>query len=122
MEKKSYFDRFKKFTVGDWIAIGFMTAIALFSLYMCISFSVKLGQGLTLFGDSAKYTNDTVETVGPTSADITVTVIYWIVTILVLLLDIFIVFIKKPTQKKVVKKDIVDGRTVIIKEDRDDKE
>ncbi len=119
MKSNNYFDRFKKISVADWIIIGFMTAIAIFALYMCIGFSVSLANGLTLFGDSAKYTNDAVEVAGPTSSDIIVLVLYWILTAMVLALDVFYIFFKKPSDKKPVRKEIVDGKTVIIEEEKD---
>ena len=119
MKNNNYFDRFKKISIADWIIIGFMSAIAIFALYMCIGFTISLANGLTLFGDSTKYTNDVVETAGPTSADIIVLILYWVLTALVLALDIFYIFFKKPSDKKPVKKEIVDGKTVIISEEKD---
>jgi len=119
MKNNNYFERFKKISKADWIIIGLMSAAVIFALYMSISFSVTLSNGLTLFGDSAKYTNDAVEISGPTNADISVLILFWVLTILVLALDVFYLFFKKIDDKKVVKKEIVDGRTVIISEEKD---
>lgn len=110
-------ERFKKFTVSNWVTAGFMFLILGFGLYMSIGMSVKLAQGYTLFGDSSVYDNTKVETSGPTSADISVLVLYWVLTVALLALFVYFVFfrnveeVNKPTNKK-----IVDGQTVVIKE------
>lgn len=93
-----------------------MSLLSIFALYLCISFSVKMAQGLTIFGDSNQY-NNTLETSGPTMGDISVLILYWILTISVLGIDIYFIFFKKTDDKKYPRKEIVDGKTVIIKED-----
>lgn len=118
MKENKLIKRFKSLSIADYIVIIFMTLIALFALYMCIGLTIKMSQGFTLFGDSNAYDN-TLETVGPTSSDIAVLVLYWVLTGIVFFIDIYLIFFKKIEDKQIVKKDIIDGKTVIVKEDED---
>jgi hypothetical protein len=122
MEKENYFARFRKMTKDDYIVIGFLTLVVLLGLYFSIAFSVKMASGVTLFGDSSQYSNTVVETAGPTGADISVLILFWVLTVLALAIDVYLVFFKKIEKKKLVQKEIVDGKAVIIKEeDKDEK-
>ena len=122
MKKKSFIERFKNLPLGEKLTIIAMTLIDMFGFYMSISFSVKLGQGYTLFGDSSVYTNNNVEVKGPTQADIVVLILYWVLTIAVLILDVYFVFFKKNDTDKVAGKEIDDGKTIVVKEEENDKE
>lgn len=122
MEKENYFARFRKMTKDDYIVIGFLTLVVLLGLYFSIAFSVKMSSGITLFGDSSQYSNTVVETAGPTAADISVLILFWVLTVLALAIDVYLVFFKKIEKKKLVQKEIVDGKAIIIKEeDKDEK-
>lgn len=117
---KTYFERFKKFTKEDWIIIAFMALFFAVGLYFSISFSVKLGKGLTLFGDSSvSYKSGEAEMVGPTRADIIVLSLYWVLTALLILLLTYYLFFRKPKKNTVIRKDIVDGKTVILNRDEE---
>lgn len=114
----NYLKRFKQFSVGEIVSLVLMF-IGLFSgLYFSIAFSVKMSQGLTLFGDANNTSigKDTIEKEGVTSSDISVLVLFWILTAIVLAIFIYILFIKKPNGKVKVDKDIVDGKTILLKE------
>lgn len=78
-----------------------------------------MASGLTLFGDSNQY-NNTIESAGPTFSDITVLILYWVLTISVIGIDVYFIFFKKKDTKKYSRKEIVDGKTVIVKEDDKD--
>lgn len=116
MNKKNYWDRFKHFKKSTWILIGFMAVIEIVGLYFSISMSVKLSQGLTLFGNPGSFDSSVVETTGPTSADLQVLSFYWILTGLLLLLLLFYLFIRKEDTSIPAKKEIVNGKTVIVKD------
>lgn len=118
MEKKNYFERFQKMNRDDYIALGSFGLTLALLLYFSISFSVKLSQGYTLFGDSSQYKN-TLEKVGPTSADISVLILFWILTAILLIVFVYVGFIRKIEHPKVVKKEIINGKTVIIKEEKE---
>ncbi len=120
MEKENYLSRFKKMNRDTYIIIGFMTLIALLGLYFSIAFSVKMSSGWTLFGNSSQYSNAVMEEKGPTSADISVLILFWVLTVLVLATDIYVIFFKKIENKKVIRKEIVDGKAVIVKEEKED--
>lgn len=99
---------------GDWITIGFMGLITVIGLYMSIAFTVKIAQGLTLFGDSTN-SSGAVET-SVTSTDYIVLSLYWVLTVLVLALLVYTLFFKKINDEKPTRKEIVNGKTVIIKD------
>ncbi len=120
MEKENYLSRFRKMNRDTYIIIAFMTIIALLGLYFSIAFSVKMASGYTLFGDSSQYSNSIMEQKGPTGADISVLILFWVLTILVLAIDIYVTFFKKIETKKVIRKEIVDGKAVIIQEENED--
>lgn len=120
MNKKNYFERFKHISKADYIVIIFMTLLLIFAFYMSIAFSVKMSQGFTLFGDANSFDASKIETSGPTAADISVLITHWVLTGLLLALDIYFIFFKKPEEKKYVKKEIVDGKTVVVKEEKHD--
>ncbi len=120
MEKENYLSRFRKMNRDTYIIIAFMTIIALLGLYFSIAFSVKMASGYTLFGDSSQYSNSIMEQKGPTGADISVLILFWVLTVLVLATDIYVTFFKKIENKKVIRKEIVDGKAVIIQEEKED--
>lgn len=118
MEKKHYLERFRQMNRDDYIALGFFGLTLALLLYFSISFSVKLSLGYTLFGDSSQYKN-TLEEVGPTSADISVLILFWVLTAILLVVFVYVGFIRKIGHPKVVKKEIINGKTVIIKEEKE---
>lgn len=119
MKKNFLSQRFHSFDKGTLLTIIAMTVIDLFALYMSIAFSVKLASGLTLFGDSSTYTNDAVEVNGPTSSDITVLILFWVLSVLVLALDIYLIFFKKQNTEKIARKEIYNGKTILVEEKND---
>ena len=118
--KVKHENRFKKFNTGDYVVSSFMTLILAVGLYLSISFSVKFAQGYTLFGDSSSYSTKTIETKGPTSADIEVLVLYWVLTAALLALWVYYVFFRKIDHTQKPRKTIEDGKTVLL-EEKDEK-
>lgn len=112
-------NRFKQLQRDDYIIIGFLTLVMVLAYYFSISFSVKMGQGYTLFGDSGSF-SDAMETKGPTQADITVLILFWCLTAILTAIFVFLVFFKKKEDKKIVKKEIINGRTVVVKDKEDE--
>lgn len=107
-----YFERFKKFKLSNILTLVGMFIVDALGFYMSISFSVKISQGKTLFGDSNSFDNS-VET-AVSKADISVLVMYWILTAVLFVIFIYYMFFKKVEDDKPVEKDIVNGKTVII--------
>ena len=108
---KSYWNRFKSFTIHDWISNGFMFVALVIGLYFSISFSVKRGSGFTLFGDANRQDN-VREVKGPTTSDLLVLSIFWIFTALLFFLFVYTFFFKKQENLHLNEKDVVDGKTV----------
>jgi uncharacterized membrane protein len=120
MKNKDYFSRFRTMKPATWIIIAFMGVIDIVGFYFSIAMSIKLSQGVTLFGDSNSYNSSAVETAGPTQADLSVLSLFWILTLLVFALFIYYVFFRKEDTAAPVRKEIVNGKTVIVKEEEKD--
>lgn len=116
---KSLKQRFTSFSIHDWITSGTRFLATVLGLYFSISFSVKRSQGFTLFGDSNRQDN-VRETLGPTKSDLLVLSLFWIFTILLLALFVYTLFFKKIGESHLNEKDIVDGKTVVLKGKEDD--
>ncbi|MFA6829975.1 MAG: hypothetical protein WCR67_04660 [Bacilli bacterium] len=108
--------RFSRFTVNDWVIAISLTVVMIVGVVFSICFSVKLSQGYTLFGNSDAFAGNVVESVGPTSADIMVTTLFWILSVILLAYDVFFFFFRKIEKKTVVHKEIINGRTIVIEE------
>jgi hypothetical protein len=119
MNKKSYWDRFRHFSVASWLSIGFMAVADVVGFYFSIAMTIVLSQGKTLFGNSASSATG-VEIQGPTGADLTVVPFFWVLSVLVLALLVYFLFFRKEPEKTEVHKAIVNGKTVIITEEKDD--
>lgn len=115
---ENFKNRLQKKKKDDWIVLGFLGVVMVLAYYFSISFSVKMANGYTLFGDSNSFSN-VMETKGPTSADIMVLILFWVLTVILSAIFVFLFFFKKPTEKKVVKKEIIDGKTVIVKDEKE---
>jgi hypothetical protein len=86
--------RFASFAVGDWIILAFSVVMTIVGLYFSIAMSVKLSQGVTLFGDSDAYTGE-IETQGPTQADKLILSLFWILSLDSLRLQCLLCFLQE---------------------------
>lgn len=109
-------NRFKTMGRDEWIVVAALFVVFALLLYFSIGMSVSLSKGLTLFGD-ANHEGNAPEVVGPTSFDITAITVFWVVTALIALLFVYRLFFRKIEKKAVVRKEIVHGHTVIVKEE-----
>lgn len=118
MKNEKIKEHFNKMTKNDIISVICMGLASVLGLYMSIGMSVSIANGKTLFGDANNH-QDVMETVVSTN-DYIVLSLFWILTIIVSFLFVFYLFFKKPNDKKPVKKEIVEGKTVIVKEENKD--
>lgn len=118
MKNEKIKNHFKKMSIHDLISLVFMGLASVLGLYMSIGMSVSIANGKTLFGDSANHENVMETTVS--SSDYIVMSLFWILTAAVLTLFVYYLVFKKPDEKKPVKKEIVQGKTVVVKEDKKD--
>ncbi len=108
-------DRFRKIDRDEWIVLcGILVVFALL-LYFSIGMSISVSKGWTLFGE-ASAPSDEMEIEGPTSWDLMILSLFWILTALILALFVYRLFFRKIEKKKVVHKVIVHGQTVVSKE------
>ena len=105
---------FLKKTKNEWFSVIGLGIAVFLGLYFSISFSVVIAQGKTLFGSSSNLEGN-VE-LSTTNTDLVVLSLFWILTILLLALFVYVFFFKKRDETKPVRKEIVDGRTVVVKE------
>ncbi len=115
-------NRIKSFDKHDWIILAFLLVVIILGLYLSIGMTVSAANGYTLFGDSSYYDSSEAEIYGPTSSDILVITVFWILTALCIATFVFLFFFKKKEKKEVVLKEIVDGKTVIVKEEQVEEE
>lgn len=118
MKNENIKNHFKKMSIHDIISLVFMGLASVLGLYMSIGMSVSIANGKTLFGDSANHENVMETTVS--SSDYIVMSLFWILTAAVLALFVYYLVFKKLDEKKPVKKEIVQGKTVVVKEDKKD--
>lgn len=114
-------NRFRKINRDEWIVIAALLVVLAILLWFSIGMSISLSQGFTLFGDPSNTTGK-VETDGPTSSDITVLSLFWILTVLILVIFVYRLFFRKIEKTNVVRKEIVNGKTIIVKEEGKDDE
>lgn len=120
---RNYFrNRFKNIQRDEWIVIIALFAVTAILLWFSIGMSVSLSKGLTLFGETGSSAGSGEEIVAPTSADITVLTLFWILTVLILALFLYRLFVHKPRKTAIVRKEIVNGKTIIVKEEKEDDE
>ena len=112
-------ERFSQFTIHDYLPIVCLTILFAFGLYFSISMSITIAKGLTLFGDSNTRPSG-VETEGPTSADISVLSLIWILVVLLLVILIYLIFFKKTVKNSVTKKEVIDNKIIEIKQSTTD--
>lgn len=105
---------FLKKTKNEWFSVIGLGIAVFLGLYFSISFSVVIAQGKSLFGSSSNLEGN-VE-LSTTNTDLVVLSLFWILTILLLALFVYVSFFKKSDETKPVRKEIVDGRTVVVKE------
>lgn len=111
---------------NEWIVIAALLVVVAILLYFSIGMSVSIGNGYTLFGDTS-YTGQEAEIQGPTGSDITVLSLFWVLTVLLLALFVYRLVLgirhlltEEEEKVKIVRKTIVNGRTVVVKEERKD--
>ena len=116
--KKENLPRFLSHTKDEWLTIGGLFIVSFLGLYFSIAMSVKIAQGVTLFGDSSNMQGG-VET-AVSSSDYAVLILFWILSAIMVALLVYYFFFKHSDGKKPVRKEIIDGKTVIIKEKEDE--
>ncbi len=110
-------ERFKKLSKLDWVEFACCFLVFVILLYFSIGMSISLAKGLTLFGDSSN-TSNSVEIEGPTTSDVIIITLMWVLTVLLLLIWAYMLFFKKPSGKLEVTKEVVNNKIVEMEEEK----
>ena len=114
-------ERFLAYSLEERISLGLAFLMMIVGFYFAISMNVKIASGLTLFGNANSFKDGVIESTNPSYSDYLIMSMIYILSILLLVYLVFSVFFRKIEKKKIVKKEIVNGKTVIL-EDVDSKD
>lgn len=114
-------ERILSWSLEEKISFVLMFVMMAIGFYFAVSMNVKIASGLTLFGNANRFQNGVIESTGPSYSDYLIMSMIYILSALLLAYLVYLVFFKKETKKKTVKKEIVNGKTIIL-EDREDSE
>lgn len=109
-------ERFRAFSLEEKISLVLAFLMMLVGFYFAISMNVKIASGLTLFGNANRFKDGVIESKGPSYSDYLIMSMIYILSILLLGYLVFVVFFKKIEKKKVIRKEIVNGKTVILED------
>ncbi len=114
-------ERFLAYSLEERISLGLAFLMMIVGFYFAISMNVKIASGLTLFGNANSFKDGVIESTNPSYSDYLIMSMIYILSILLLVYLVFSVFFRKIEKKKIVKKEIVNGKTVILEDvDRKD--
>ncbi len=114
-------ERFLAYSLEERISLGLAFLMMIVGFYFAISMNVKIASGLTLFGNANSFKDGVIESTNPSYSDYLIMSMIYILSILLLVYLVFSVIFRKIEKKKIVKKEIVNGKTVILEDvDRKD--
>ncbi len=114
-------ERFLAYSLEERISLGLAFLMMIVGFYFAISMNVKIASGLTLFGNANSFKDGVIESTNPSYSDYLIMSMIYILSILLLVYLVFSIFFRKIEKKKIVKKEIVNGKTVILEDvDRKD--
>ena len=114
-------ERFLAYSLEERISLGLAFLMMIVGFYFAISMNVKIASGLTLFGNANSFKDGVIESTNPSYSDYLIMSMIYILSILLLVYLVFSIFFRKIEKKRIVKKEIVNGKTVILEDvDRKD--
>ena len=114
-------ERIQAFSIPERISLVLTFCMMVVGFYFAISMNVKVASGLTLFGNANSFKDGVIESTGPSYSDYLILSMIYVLSFVLLCYLVFVLFFRKPEKKKVVRKEIVNGKTVIL-EDSDEKD
>lgn len=114
-------EKILSFSIGEKISLILILLFVILGYYLAINMNIKIASGLTLFGNANSFKDGVIESTNPSYSDYLITILVYILSSVLLFYLIFVLFIKKPEKKKIIRKEIVNGKTVILEdEDKED--
>lgn len=114
-------EKILSFSIGEKISLVLVLIFTIIGFYLAINMNIKIASGLTLFGNANSFKDGVIESTNPSYSDYLITILIYILSFVLLFYLVFILFIKKIERKKIIRKEIVNGKTVIL-EDTDKEE
>lgn len=117
-------EKILSFSIGEKISLVLVLIFTIIGFYLAINMNIKIASGLTLFGNANSFKDGVIESTNPSYSDYLITILIYILSFVLLSYLVFVLFIKKIEKKKIIRKEIVNGKTVILedtdKEEKDD--
>lgn len=114
-------EKILSFSIGEKISLILILLFMILGYYLAINMNIKIASGLTLFGNANSFKDGVIESTNPSYSDYLITILVYILSSVLLFYLIFVLFIKKTEKKKIIRKEIVNGKTVILEdEDKED--
>ncbi len=114
-------EKILSFSIGEKISLVLVLIFTIIGFYLAINMNIKIASGLTLFGNANSFKDGVIESTNPSYSDYLITILIYILSFVLLFYLVFVLFIKKIERKKIIRKEIVNGKTVIL-EDTDKEE
>ncbi len=114
-------EKILSFSIGEKISLILVLIFTIIGFYLAINMNIKIASGLTLFGNANSFKDGVIESTNPSYSDYLITILIYILSFVLLSYLVFVLFIKKIEKKKIIRKEIVNGKTVIL-EDTDKEE
>ncbi len=114
-------EKILSFSIGEKISLILVLIFTIIGFYLAINMNIKMASGLTLFGNANSFKDGVIESTNPSYSDYLITILIYILSFVLLSYLVFVLFIKKIEKKKIIRKEIVNGKTVIL-EDTDKEE
>ncbi len=114
-------EKILSFSIGEKISLILVLIFTIIGFYLAINMNIKIASGLTLFGNANSFKDGVIESTNPSFSDYLITILIYILSFVLLSYLVFVLFIKKIEKKKIIRKEIVNGKTVIL-EDTDKEE
>ena len=111
-----FIEKIKSFTLQEKISLILILIFMIIGYYFAINMNIKIASGLTLFGNANSFKDGVIESTNPSYSDYLITILIYVLSTILLAYLIFVLFIKKQEKKVVIKKEIVNGKTVILED------
>lgn len=107
-------------TKGEKVSLILTFLMMVVGFYFAIAMNVKIAQGLTLFGNANQFKDNVIEATGPSYSDYLIMSLIYVLSVLLLVYLVFVLFFRKEEKRRIVHKEIVNGKTVILEDSKEE--